>query len=204
MSNFDKVATFYDRLARIVFGNEIKRSQTAQLESLKEGQRILIVGGGTGWILEELDKLQLPLEVDYVENSEKMIRLSEKRRPFSNLSVTFHLKDILEYSSPEYDVIMTHFFLDVFDDKSFAAIFDHTDSLLKPNGFWINTEFRYTDRLVQNLFIRFMYFFFRVTTNLQPTTIPDYQQKFSSAGFERSNSLLFFHQLIESCVYSRK
>ena len=80
-ANYNKIAPVYDLLSRLVFGGAIVNAQRLLLPGLPRGQyRVLIVGGGTGWILDELGK-QRPqgITVDYVEVSEKMISISKKR-----------------------------------------------------------------------------------------------------------------------------
>ena len=78
-SNFNLIAPVYDFLAKMVFGSHLKKAQTIFLNQIKEGDRVLVVGGGTGWILEELNQLNKPIKVVYVEPSTKMMSLSKAR-----------------------------------------------------------------------------------------------------------------------------
>ncbi|MEZ4686196.1 MAG: hypothetical protein R3B47_09055 [Bacteroidia bacterium] len=52
--SFNRLAPVYDFLASLVFGNRIRQAQRWLLDFIPEGSSILILGGGTGWILEEL------------------------------------------------------------------------------------------------------------------------------------------------------
>ena len=79
-NNYDRIARYYDTLSRLVFFRSQIKAQTDQLQVIPPGSRILIVGGGTGWILEEIAKVQASgLSITYVEISEEMLRLSKER-----------------------------------------------------------------------------------------------------------------------------
>ena len=50
------------------------------IEHISRNSKILIVGGGTGWILEELSKIyKTDIEITYVEKSSQMIALSKQK-----------------------------------------------------------------------------------------------------------------------------
>ena len=52
---FDRVAWFYDGLALLVFGSAQRAAQRAALRGLTLGRpHVLILGGGTGWVLGEV------------------------------------------------------------------------------------------------------------------------------------------------------
>jgi ubiquinone/menaquinone biosynthesis C-methylase UbiE len=52
--NFDFIAPYYDFLSKLIFGKRLRIAQTSLLSKIPRHQRILLVGGGTGWILPEL------------------------------------------------------------------------------------------------------------------------------------------------------
>ena len=68
-SDFNLVAPIYDRLASIVFGKRWKSVQRFPAADLNNRQKIMILGGGSGAILESLDAA----DVIYVELSGQMI-----------------------------------------------------------------------------------------------------------------------------------
>jgi ubiquinone/menaquinone biosynthesis C-methylase UbiE len=81
-SNYDNSAWFYDRLSRIILGKALIRAQTTFLPYLSlPNSKVLIAGGGTGWILEEIAKVHPSgLHITYVELSEKMMALCTKKK----------------------------------------------------------------------------------------------------------------------------
>ena len=56
-NNYNGIAKFYDALSRIVFQRSIIISAQFLIEFIADNNKVLIVGGGTGWILEEISKL---------------------------------------------------------------------------------------------------------------------------------------------------
>jgi ubiquinone/menaquinone biosynthesis C-methylase UbiE len=88
-NNYDKIAGHYDALSRLVFFKSQVNAQINQLPYIQENCHVLIVGGGTGWILEELAKIYAGgLKIVYVEISANMIALSQKRN-YKNNHVEF-------------------------------------------------------------------------------------------------------------------
>ena len=76
--SFDFIAPFYDLLARLVFGRAISRSQTRFLLEIPSGAKVLILGGGTGWILLDIFRQANPSEVLYLEASSHMLAKAQE------------------------------------------------------------------------------------------------------------------------------
>src|SRR5687768_3937740 len=119
-NGFDILAPFYDLLARCFFGKSIRNSQLATLAFIPEDAVIVIIGGGTGWFLKELMATIKARKVVYIDSSEKMIALSKQKMASSPLKIEgidFRLGTPFCIQPDEhFDVIITHFFLDLFTD----------------------------------------------------------------------------------------
>ena len=120
---YNKLANIYDTLAYMVFGGSIKKSQIHFLDQIQKNSKILIVGG-TGWILNELDQLGLQLNITYLDSASEMIKKSKKRSPFKHISVVFMTGSVNMVSS-KHSVIITNFFLDVFDERSLTNVMQY-------------------------------------------------------------------------------
>src|SRR5690242_776268 len=84
-ANYNNSAWFYDRLSRLVYGKALINAQVYLLGFIPTASKILIAGGGTGWILEELSKIHPSgLDITYVEISANMTALSQKRQTGQN------------------------------------------------------------------------------------------------------------------------
>ncbi|WP_151088926.1 class I SAM-dependent methyltransferase [Hymenobacter baengnokdamensis] len=75
-ADFGPVAGFYDWLAGLVFGGAQRRAQRAALVAgLPPGSapRLLVLGGGSGWVLGEIWRLRPQAQVLYLEVSAAML-----------------------------------------------------------------------------------------------------------------------------------
>lgn len=205
-ANYDKIASVYDLLSRMIFGRNIEQAQVCMLKYVPTGSGILIVGGGTGWILEKLSE-QSPhgLQIDYVEVSAKMIMLSKKRNYRVN-SVNFINMPIEEFiSDKQYDVIITPFILDNFSADKIGPVFAKLDERLKHNGLWLYADFVYDKAkspLWQKFLLKVMYFFFRITSGIETQELISMDIYFAGSyeiQFEESN----YFNFIRSVVYRK-
>ena len=122
--NYDNSAWFYDRLSGLIYGKAIIRSQVYLLKYIPAGANILIVGGGTGWILEEITKIHPSgLKIIYVEISAKMMALSRKRN-IGNNEVSYINESIENVPGPvNYNVVVTPFLFDNFTEQTLDKVF---------------------------------------------------------------------------------
>ena len=202
-NNFNFIAPFYDRLGKLIFGNTLLESQRVMLSHLKEGQCILILGGGSGAILTEIDKLEIGLMVYYIELSPAMITLAEDKKPFKNLKVDFITADGLQIVLPEIDVVITNYFLDVFSPNNLKIIMKKVDEALSTSGIWLCTDFRNTNSSFTNVLIKLMYIFFKIVSQLEGASLQDFEKEFSGLGYKKTHSKFYLGNMIESATYEK-
>lgn len=203
MNNFDRIAPLYDLMSRIVFGQSIIKSQTYFLTSIKPQSRILIIGGGTGQILNYLDSLSMPLQVTYIEQSRIMLKKSQNRQPFRKLEVKYILGNELSIPNVKYEVVLTAFFLDVFQERHLEKVVAILANKLELDGQWMVTDFVQTSIRWQRMLLRLMYFFFKHTTGLQGNKLLDFSSYLSALGFAIIQEKEFYHKMIKSTIYQR-
>src|SRR5258708_1136346 len=84
------------------------------LGNIREHAKVLILGGGSGWLLANLLRLRQNCEVWYIDASEKMIALSrQKNKP----EYRVHFIHGTELDIPltiQFDVVITNFYFDLF------------------------------------------------------------------------------------------
>lgn len=201
-ANYDNSAWFYDRLSRMVYGRALVNAQLYLLQFVKTGQRVLIAGGGTGWILEELCKLHPSgLNIVYVEISANMMALSRKRDVRQN-HVDFITAPIEEVPLADpFDTIITPFLFDNFTQVNAQAIFNHISSLLKTDGTWLNCDFRLTGKWWQRFLLNSMLVFFRLLCRIEAKALPDIDGLFRNGGYEVVEEQSFFGEFVISRVY---
>ena len=203
-NDFDRIATFYDRLAGLVFGKAIQRSQAYFLRKIMPGSQVLILGGGSGHILDALDQLGIQMQVVYIERSAKMLQLSRGRLLSRRLSVSFIHGTGADIPPRKFDVVITAFFLDVFEEKGLSRVMKTIDGQLKFGGKWLQTDFVNTSSLWQRALVKCMYLFFRVFTNLEGSKLINFSPLFAQLGFEKEASRYFFKNMIVTEVYTKK
>jgi ubiquinone/menaquinone biosynthesis C-methylase UbiE len=207
LNNYDRIAGIYDKLSRMVFGKSIVRAQQSLLPFITTPARMLIVGGGTGWILEEIARVYpTGLNIDYVEISSNMLDLARKRDCKAN-RVTFMHTAIEDYNAPaEYDAIMTPFLFDNFSRKRTIQVFQKLNAMLSRQGLWLFTDFHIDEginRFWQKALLRSMYVFFKNISDVEADRLPDMQQLFSKHNFEPASESYFFGRFIYSAAYHR-
>jgi ubiquinone/menaquinone biosynthesis C-methylase UbiE len=159
--NYDSIAFIYDRLAGLVYGRALRDAQIYLVQTIPANAHVLILGGGTGWILEEIAKVHPGgLVIDYVDASAKMTALAAKRNYRQNQVnfITARVEE-LEHGVKQYDVVITPFLLDNFTDEMLGEIFPVIDKHLSNNGVWLYADFRNTDVAWQRSMLKIMYVF---------------------------------------------
>lgn len=120
--NFDRVAKPYQFLERLAFGRALERCRTSLLPKLTYPARALLVGEGDGRFLQQFLASFPDVKVDVVEPSRVMIGQAQ-RRVGRQSNVRFHREGILtaDLAGP-YDLVVTHFVLDVFTPLEVEAL----------------------------------------------------------------------------------
>lgn len=210
--NFNWVAPFYDALSFLVFGRRLQRAQTVFLDQIPAGASVLIVGGGTGWLLEQAlihcqtkqgksiqpkptsqsrpgqsrPDQSRPGRILYLETSVGMLHQASRRMVKKSLlgSVEFRLGDETTLGENDcFDVVMTPFLLDLFTEETLQSqLIPRLRSALKPNGCWLVTDFVRTQVWWQKAVLWTMIRFFRLTAGIETRQLSDWQRLLAQAG----------------------
>ncbi|MCB2377716.1 class I SAM-dependent methyltransferase [Hymenobacter sp. BT635] len=207
-TGFDRVAAFYDPLARLVFGDALRQAQQAALAGLPTGRtQVLIIGGGTGWVLGEVLRRQPEAWVLYLEASAVMLAKSRETllqlHPQRAAQVEFRLGTEQALGPGEsFDAIITFFFLDLFAPERLRAILRRLNEARRPAAPWLVADFRPARPLWQRVLLSMMYSFFRLTTGISGRHMPDLALELGALGLQRRQQTLFFHGMAEGSVFS--
>ena len=175
--NCDRIARWYRWLEYAAFGGALRRRREAFLFELGNPQKVLVLGDGDGRFLQLFTALYPQARVDAVDVSARMIELAQARAP----GVTFHPADAREFPFEEnYDLAVAHFFFDCFEPRELQTLL----SRIRANT-WLVSEFQ-TTRWSWPI-VRSLYFFFRLTTGLRVTALPDHRAILSSLGHQIEN-----------------
>ncbi|WP_316839985.1 class I SAM-dependent methyltransferase [Pedobacter gandavensis] len=214
MNNYDHIARYYDRLSRLVFFKSQLNAQLDQLQYLPEKGRVLIVGGGTGWILEEIAKVRPDgLSLVYVEISTKMIELS-KQRVIAGNTVEFVNLGIEDFSSDApFDVVCTPFLFDNFAEQRAVMVFKHLDVMLRGGGLWFHTDFSLAEGTGSKnkvkggwwkaAFLSVMYRFFKLVGNVEASSLINMMPYFITANYKLLEERYYYKKFIQSLVFQK-
>ncbi|PAY19448.1 hypothetical protein CKO51_11340 [Rhodopirellula sp. SM50] len=152
MKNNAKSVRGYDRLAKIyrgleicLFGNALHRARLALLDQLPRVGRALVLGDGTGRLLEQLCITQPDCRITSVDQSRQM--LNQQRRRVERIGalhrVEFVQVDARSYDVPEnrFDLVVAAFFLDCFTEDELAACLPRFLASLRDDGTFYFVDF---------------------------------------------------------------
>lgn len=203
-ANYNNSAWFYDGLSRLVYGRALVNAQVYLLKYIPANSNVLIVGGGTGWILEELTRIHpTGLTITYVEIAPNMMALSKKRDKGGN-AVIFINDAIERVALPAgFDVTLTPFLFDNFREETLQKVFAGINALLKPNGLWLNCDFQLTGKWWQRMLLKSMFIFFRLVCGIEATRLPGIWKCFDDGGYRIIEEKMFFGEFVKATVYRR-
>ena len=203
-ANYNNAARFYDGLSRVVYGKALVEAQVYLLRYIAPNSNILIVGGGTGWILKEIALIHPSgLHITYVEASDKMLALSQQRKVGNNQVI--YINEAIENVTGlnNFDVIITPFLFDNFTPEKLETVFAHLHPLLKPKGLWLNTDFQLTGQWWQNVLLKSMLLFFKVLCGVESSKLPDFEKQFELYSYQVISNKTFFGEFIAAKAYRK-
>ncbi|MCA8829154.1 class I SAM-dependent methyltransferase [Hymenobacter pini] len=207
-SGFDAVAAFYDALARLVYGPSLRQAQQAALEAgLPVGAgRVLVIGGGTGWVLGETLRRTPTARILYLEASPQMLTRSrhwlQQYHPQQMAQVEFRLgTEAALLPSEQFAAILTFFFLDLFAPERLRAIVERLHTVLAPAGVWLLADFGSPRRWWHRVLLRMMYWFFGFTTGISGRQRPPIETELRRLGLHQQLVGQFFGQMVEASVW---
>ncbi len=218
-NNYDRIANYYDRIHHLVYGQSEINAQVELLGYIRPGDRLLILGGGTGWILEKIAAIfPAGLRITYIESSERMMELTKKRNWGQN-EVGLIISTVEEWTGDGgagvdgkgggeagYDCILTGFFFDNFKEVHAAEIVRRVTPFLKKGGYWLEADFYYPrgrGKLWQAVLLYAMYFSARLICGVEAKRLPDMERVFSEEGYRSLYTTFHYQRFIRSVVYRK-
>jgi ubiquinone/menaquinone biosynthesis C-methylase UbiE len=179
------------------------KRKTHFLHLIPANANVLIAGGGTGWIIEEISKIHpVGLHITYVEISARMMALAKKH---TTNNVVTYVNAPVENAGllADFDVMITPFLLDSLSPDIFNKVFDNLYDLLKPGGLWLNTDFQLTGKWWQKPLLNTMYFFFRTVGCVDSSILPDLKKAFANKEMKLFDEALFYGNFVAAGVYKK-
>lgn len=191
-ARFDRVARVYRAMEYLSFGPMLERCRFAHLPALNLVRRALVIGDGDGRFTARLLDSNPSVQIDAIDASPAMLRLLERRaarrgapprtRTFcaDARSFTPHLRN--------YDLVVTHFFLDCLSAAETADLIRRIRLHLAPGARWLVSEFQVPEQsrlrsACARSLIAILYTAFRLLTGLSIRTIPPWRELLRQSGF---------------------
>lgn len=206
LRGFDLLAPIYDRFASLVYGSAIREAPLVFLKAIPSTGQVLILGGGTGWLLTELLETHPDCHVWYIEASAKMLeqarqKLSEQQK--SRVKFIHGTEDSIPREI-QFHAVITAFFLDLFSPASLRRVIDSVDTSLAPESVWLVSDFIARKAWWQRLLLKMMYTFFRWCCGIEAKRLPPWERYMTAQGWQVEEEQLLFHGFIKSVRYSRQ
>jgi ubiquinone/menaquinone biosynthesis C-methylase UbiE len=192
--NCDRIAPWYRFFEYGAFGRKLEQSRFAFLAESKGAKHALMLGEGDGRFLQEFLRVNRNATVDYVDSSAEMLSLARSRAAGDHDRVSFHHADALVWTPPrdDYDLVVTHFFLDCFPAEEIAGLI-HRIASHSPQAEWIVSDFHEPQggfaAARAATWLRLLYLFFRITTGLRTRSLADYRSALQENGFRLERAI---------------
>jgi hypothetical protein len=207
--NFYRVARIYRWAEYLSLGPLLERTREHFLQQLNDCTNALVIGDGDGRFLARLLRQNTRLDALAFDSSATMLHLLKARCAFAKGRLQTQQASAITLLEPNQtvqdlhpDLIVTHFFLDCLSQ---AEVNDLTHSLAAQTAtgtLWLVSDFAlprpHILRPLAALYIRSLYFAFRVLTGLRITQLPDPQTALVHAGFE----LIAHHDKLSGLIYT--
>lgn len=204
-ADFSRVASFYDALAGVVFGRAQRRAQQAALAAglplAGPAPRVLVLGGGGGWVLTELLRQCPTAQVLYLETSAAMLSRAQARlrqvAPGAVAQVEFRQGSEQALGPAEqFDVVITFFVLDCFTLAEFPAALARLQATRRPRAPWLVADFRPPRTWWQWALLQTMYLFFRISVGLRAQQLPPWPTALAALGLENRYQAAYYGNFI--------
>ena len=180
--NFDPVARIYRYAEYLTLGPLLQSTRTHFLPQLTECRRVLALGDGDGRFLARLLQQNRGLQAVAVDTSAKMLTLLQTRcrkvMPHDTNRLRVWQRSALHMTpATDTDLITTHFFLDCLTQSELNTLTQTIAAQTAPGTLWLLSDFgpphpRFL-RPFAALYIRSLYFAFRILTGLRVTHHPN-------------------------------
>lgn len=206
--NFNLIARPYRWLEYLTLGKALENCREHYLPQLLKCRRALILGDGDGRFLQALLASNSELQADAVDASSAMLHLLRKNCHHCGDRVQTHHISALDFTpSGQYDLVVTHFFLDCFSQPEVEAIAARIAPALSPGGLWLVSDFRIPPgpiRLPAFVLVRGLYIAFRILTGLRVKRLPNHAAALTQAGMTPIAHHYSFAGLLLTEIWQRR
>lgn len=187
--NFDRLARIYRWMEWASFGPFLWWCRCAFLGEMRTRGHALVMGDGDGRFTARLLEENRSIRIDAVDASATMLRALERRAGRHAVRVRTVCGDARELApAAQYDLIVTHFFLDCLTTEEVASLAERVRGWFSEDAIWVVSEFSIPEGRLGGAIARAvvggLYWAFGWLTGLRQRRLPDHASALRAAGFE--------------------
>ena len=209
--SFDRLAPHYRWMEAVLAGRKLQRCRLAWLDEVRDSRRVLIVGVGPGRFLESALREMRGAEFVCVDASAAMLEraraAAERTGESERVSFIHAALPEWEPERADFDLIVTHFFLDCFPEPMLSQVVARLANAATPDARWLLSDFqvpaRGAARLRARVVLALAYAFFRVTTRLPAKRLIAPDDALTRNGFFLQHRRISDWGLFHSDVWKR-
>jgi SAM-dependent methyltransferase len=211
-ADFDRLAPHYGWMERLLAGRKLQVCRAAFLQAIPSPRRALIAGQGRGAFVAELLQAHPRLRCTCVDSSAGMLQAARARLRQGGVEESraeFIHADLLDWAAPvgEFDLIVTHFFLDCFRPEQLERLMPKLSVAAAPKACWLLADFleppagpaRWRARAI----LEMMYVFFRWAAALPASQLTPPDSLLAREGFALGERRIFDWGLLHSDLWIR-
>ena len=194
-ASFDRLARAYRWMEYFSFGPYLQQCRCLRLGDMTSCEHALVYGDGDGRFVAELVRCVPEIRATTVDASSKMLLRLAHRLP-SRAQVRLVHADALacapaEFPDAPFDLIVSHFFLDCFNETEIASLVARVNAAAEKTAHWVVSDFaiprRQPARLAGALIVRGLYIAFALLTGLKTRSLPDHARVMRESGWVRED-----------------
>ena len=219
-SGYDRLAPWYQTIERLRFGNTLQRARVSMLSALcdssnqlrKQGPlEVLFLGDGDGRLLAAFLEAFPNASVTSVDVSTKMVAFQKRRLERLGMDDRVHwiVDSVMsvELPSARFDIVITSFFLDCFDEREMSQVVSRVATWGCPQAIWYLVDFHEPDQGMRRIWAQswlfLMHIFFRWQTGLSTQRIVDPRPLLESMGFQERMEQRLHFDMIRAILFRR-
>lgn len=192
VANFDWLAAHYRWMEWVLAGSKLQRCRTAFLATIPRPRRVLLLGEGNGRFLAAFCRQFPEARVTCVDASPRMLQQARARLQRAGgftEKVEFVTANVGAWDFPvaEYDLIVTHFFLDCFRPDQLDELIPKIAASGKAGAHWLVADFCRAPqgwrRWRSGLILSLMYWFFERFSRLPARELTEPDRRIQTQGF---------------------
>jgi SAM-dependent methyltransferase len=188
--NFNHLARPYRWLEYLTFGPFLWRCRIHYLRELANCRNALVLGDGDGRFTARLLRANPHIRITAIDASPRMIEALHRAAAPHQDRLTTQIADLRSWkplNPGQFDLIVTHFFLDCLTTAEVAQLATRVAPSVAPNALWLVSEFAtpctFFGRTIASPLVASLYFAFRFLTGLNLWSLPDHSRALASAGW---------------------